>query len=214
MYRIPEEIKQFIRDNAAGTFNKDLAAMLNEKFGTNYSGMQLGSIKYRLGVVSGIDSTFRKGRRSSPATEFKAGHVPVNKGTKGMFPTAGGATRFKKGHRPHNWRPVGSERCNSDGYWEIKVEEPNKWRAKHVLIWEAENGPVPKGNVIIFLDGNKNNLKLENLAMISKAENVRKNQMHLYGGTTEIGRIAVDAAKLITKLHKLKSERSKRKCQN
>ena len=210
MYQTSEEIKQFVREHVKGTSNIDLAVMANEKFGTRYNEMSMASLKNRLGVKSGIDAKFQKGVHSNSRHEFKKGHIPINKGTKGMFPNSGGATRFKKGHRPATWKPVGSERCNVDGYWEVKVAEPKKWKLKHVLIWEAKNGPVPKGHMIVFLNGDKNNLDLENLAIISRAVNARRNQRHLHGDTTEIGKVAIATAELIQKVHDVKkSERSK-----
>lgn len=198
MRRIPEEIRQYVREHAAGVYNKDLADQVNEKFGTDFNAVSMGSFKNRLGVKSGIDATFIKGVRRSPATEFKKGHVPINKGTKGMFPNAGGATRFKKGHVPQNFRPVGSERCNVDGYWEVKVADPKTWKPKHVIVWEAANGPVPEGHCVIFLDGDKNHISLDNLALISRATNARRNQIGLHGNSSELGKIAVATAELLT----------------
>ena len=198
MRRIPEEIRQYVREHAAGVYNKDLADQVNEKFGTNFNAVSMGSFKNRLGVKSGIDATFMKGVRRSPGTEFKKGHVPINKGTKGMFPNAGGATRFKKGHVPQNFRPVGSERCNVDGYWEVKVADPKTWKPKHVIVWEAANGPVPEGHCVIFLDGDKNHISLDNLALISRATNARRNHIGLHGNSSELGKIAVATAELLT----------------
>ena len=198
MRRIPEEIRQYVREHAAGVYNKDLADQVNEKFGTDFNAVSMGSFKNRLGVKSGIDATFIKGIRRSPATEFKKGHVPINKGTKGMFPNAGGATRYKKGHIPQNFRPVGSERCNVDGYWEVKVADPKTWKPKHVIVWEAANGPVPEGHCVIFLDGDKNHISLDNLALISRATNARRNQIGLHGNSSELGKIAVATAELLT----------------
>lgn len=198
MRRIPEEIRQYVREHAAGVYNKDLADQVNEKFGTDFNAVSMGGFKNRLGVKSGIDATFMKGVRRSPATEFKKGHVPINKGTKGMFPGQGGATRYKKGHVPHNYRPVGSERCNVDGYWEVKVADPKTWKLKHVLLWEEVNGPVPKGHCVVFLDGDKNNLSLDNLALISMAANARRNQLGLHGDSIELGKAAIATAELLT----------------
>ena len=201
MRKYPEEIRQFIRDHAAGVFNKDLAAMVNDRFGTSINATSMAHLKYQLGVRSGIDSKFLKGIRRSPATEFKKGHVPINKGIKGMFPNAGGPTRFKKGHRPHNYVPVGSEAKTSDGYWKVKIADPNIWKMKHILLWEQANGPIPKNMLLIFLDGNKDNCTLDNLSMISRAVNARKNQHHLTGANSELGKMAVMTAKLIAAMH-------------
>jgi len=119
-------------------------------------------------------------------TRFPQGHEPWNKGRKGW--KAGGRsarTRFKKGHKPHTWVPVGSERVTKDGILERKVADHggynNKdWRPVHVLIWEAANGPVPKGHLVVFADKDRRNFSLDNLECISRAENMRRNTLHRY----------------------------------
>lgn len=40
-------------------------------------------------------------------------------------------TMFRKGNIPANHKPIGYERINADGYIEVKVAEPNKFRLKH-----------------------------------------------------------------------------------
>ena len=204
MRRIPEEIKQFIREHAAGTYNKDLTVMVNEKFGTGFTLHAIVGLKCSMGIRSGIDAKIKKGQHISPATECKKGLIPVNKGTKGMFPNAGGATRFKKGNRPHNYLPVGSETKTSDGYWKVKIADPNIWKMKHVLLWENAYGPVPKGKFVTFLDGNRDHCVLDNLGLISLAANCRRNQLQLHGNTSQLGRVAVATAELIAALEKRK----------
>lgn len=207
MHRTPEEIRQFIREHAAGVYNKDLAAMVNEKFGTRHTPASIADLKYVLGVRSGIEAGIKKGEHLSPATEWKKGHVPINKGTKGMFPNAGGATRFKKGRRPHNYRPIGTEVKNTDGYWKVKVADPNVWKMKHVLVWEQEHGPVPKDMMVTFLDGDHDRCTPDNLALISQEANIRRNQMRLYGDTPELGKAAVATAEIIALVRKRRKKR-------
>ncbi len=207
MRRLPEELKQFVRDHASGTANKDLAEMVNQRFGTQYGPGHIANIKSKLGVRSGIDSGFKPGHHSSPDTEFKPGHVPKNKGTKGMYPNAGGSGRFKPGHTPKNFQPIGTEVTDRDGYWKVKTAHPNIWNFKHRLIWEAENGPIPKGKAIIFLDGNRDNCTLENLRMVDRSVLCRMNQFGLHGDSRELGEAAVLTAEIITKIHKRKRER-------
>lgn len=106
------------------------------------------------------------------AHRFTKGIVPANKGKK-MSPelyAKCSRTMFKKGQMPTKHREVGSERINVDGYVEVKVAEPNKWKLKHRVIWEAVHGPVPKGFNIQFRNGNRLDLRLENLYIISRAE--------------------------------------------
>lgn len=40
----------------------------------------------------------------------------------------------------------------------------------HYYVWEKENGDVPKGSVLYFLDGNIRNIQVDNLGMISKKD--------------------------------------------
>ena len=61
------------------------------------------------------------------------------------------------------------------GYEYIKISDAggNKrykgtWKLKHHLIWEAAYGPIPIGYNVIFLDSNKSNFELDNLAVITK----------------------------------------------
>lgn len=112
----------------------------------------------------------------SIATRFRKGHVPANKGKR--MPEEVYAkvapTMFRKGNVPVNHRPVGSERVSKDGYIEVKVSEPNRWRMKHRVVWEKTNGPIPVGYNVQFRNGNRQDIRLENLYMISRAEQLRE----------------------------------------
>lgn len=112
---------------------------------------------------------------AAKAHRFQKGHTPQNKGKK-MSPelyAKCAPTMFKKGNTPGNHRPVGSERVNKDGYIEVKVAEPNKWKCKHRIIWERVHGSIPKGFNIQFIDGNPQNCVIENLYIISRAEQLK-----------------------------------------
>lgn len=76
--------------------------------------------------------------------------------------------RFKKGERPANWRPVGSEYIKSDGQVMVKVAEPSVWRLKYQVVWEAVNGPLPKGSKLAFADGDQRNVALDNLVVVHR----------------------------------------------
>ncbi len=207
MHRTPEEIKRFVREHAAGTYNKDLTAMVNDRFGTKFSVGSIAELKSVMGVYSGIDSKIRKGTHLSPATEFKKGHVPLNKGTKGMYPLAGGATRYKKGNVPANYLPVGTENKDSEGYWKVKTADPNVWQFKHRLLWEQAHGPIPKGMVVTFIDGNRDNCVLDNLDMIERNVQCRMNKLGLKGDSAELGKAAILTGKVIAAVHEMKRTR-------
>ena len=133
----------------------------------------------------GIESSREKNQRAgyevskSPASissRFPKGHTPVNKGKRVSPDTYAKCqpTMFKKGHTPVNHREVGSERINVDGYIEIKVAEPNRWRLKHRVIWEQVNGAIPKGFNVQFKNHNRQDCRIENLYLISQAEQMAK----------------------------------------
>lgn len=112
---------------------------------------------------------------------YPKGHIPANKGKKmpeHVYEKAK-ATMFPRGHIPANHKPVGYERVTKDGYIEVKVAEGKKFRLKHRLIWEQANGPIPPGCNVQFRDGNKQNLALENLYLISRSDQLKnENSLH------------------------------------
>ena len=134
-----------------------------------------------LGLESSLEKIQRVGYETSKspasiAARFQKGSVPLNKGKK-VSPEVYSKiqpTMFKKGHSPVNHREVGSERINVYGYIEIKVAEPNRWRLKHRVIWEQVNGAIPKGFNVQFKNHNSQDCRIENLYLISKAEQMAK----------------------------------------
>lgn len=101
------------------------------------------------------------------------------------------ATSFKKGCMPHTKKKLWTERINRDGFIEISVPErnphtgaPTRYKHKHVWLWECENGLVPKGHVVVFVDGDKSKCALENLMLVTRAELLSMN-LHGYKNTPE-----------------------------
>jgi hypothetical protein len=130
----------------------------------------------------------RRGDNVGKAHRFLKGHVPANKGKKGWCPEGCKPTQFKPGHRGgralEKYQPIGTERISKDGYLERKINDDmpfqRRWRAVHLLVWEAANGPLPAGHAIAFKDGNKQNIDLANLELISRRELMRRNTIHNY----------------------------------
>ena len=114
---------------------------------------------------------------------------------------------ISKGQKPHNYKPVGSERVNGDGYVDVKIADPNKWRAKHRLLWEEENGPIPKGYVIIFGDGNRRNFQQDNLILVSKSQLAILNKNQLIQNDADLTRAGI----VIADIYKKIGERKKNK---
>ena len=155
-----DEMKQFILDNYKGRYNQELADLFNQKLNTNISSRTIKSYKANNKLNSGLTGKFRKGQ------------TPHNKGKKMPKEVYEKVkhTMFAKGNVPPNHRPVGSERISKDGYIEVKVAEPNKWRLKQRVVYEETKGKIPEGCPIIFLDGNKRNFDIDNLRCITRSE--------------------------------------------
>ena len=155
-----DEMKQFILDNYKGRYNQELADLFNQKFNTNITSKTIKSYKANNKLNSGLTGKFRKGQ------------TPHNKGKKMPKEVYEKVkhTMFAKGNVPPNHRPVGSERISKDGYIEVKVAEPNKWRLKQRVVYEEAKGEIPEGCPIIFLDGNKRNFDIDNLRCITRSE--------------------------------------------
>ncbi len=200
----PEEIKNFITDNHIGVGPKGMAELLNKTFNTNYTAEQMKSYYGNHNINSGLVGYFEKGLK------------PWNKGLKGVT-TGGVQTQFKEGHLPHNYVPVGSERIRTvrtnrktkGDYIDVKIADPNKWKAKHIIIWEERNGPVPKGHAVIFGDGNNRNFDPNNLILVSRKQLVILNKMRLIQNDANLTRTAVITADLVLKIGERKKRREK-----
>lgn len=119
----------------------------------------------------------RDGSSIGSAFRFPKGHAPWNKGKKGIA-TGGLATRFKSGAMPHNHVPIGTEVKDCDGYLKRKVAEPKTWVYVHRYEWERVHGPIPKTHSLVFKDGDKTNVSLDNLQLRTKAEMMLRNSVH------------------------------------
>lgn len=152
--------------------NQELAAMF-------------GSTRKSVAAVAG-KLGLRKSRefmdRHTGPSRFAKGHTPSNKGRRqsewmsAEMIERTRATRFRPGSVPHNTLPVGSERTTTDGYVVVKVcgqgRQRDKWRYKHILVWERANGKLPDGHIVAFRDGDRRNFDLSNLELRTRAEHV------------------------------------------
>lgn len=196
----PEE-RAFIEQNYLGIKTPDLTDMFNAHFGTNLKRDQIKSYLSNHKLSNGVVCRFSKG------------HVPANKGKKMSADvyTRISATMFKKGNIPVNHKPVGSERIDSrDGYHLVKVAEPNKWRMKHVLLWEQHNGSVPKGYKIAFVNQNKDDIRIDNLLLVSAAQMAVVNKRQLLNSNSELTKAAFSLASLLIGISKKSKKKNKK----
>lgn len=129
----------------------------------------------------------RRLRKVGAPHRFQKGIVPANKGLRrpGWYSGRMRETQFKKGQFPVGKDPefyvLGALRVNTDGYIDMRVSfAPGAlgWRALHKIIWEDAHGPIPHGHLLRFRNGDKLDVCLENLELITLAENCRRNSIH------------------------------------
>jgi hypothetical protein len=93
------------------------------------------------------------------------------------------STQFKKGGRPENSYNQGKVvlrigKKTGKRYW---IKWDDEIQPVHYVVWSKHNGkPVPNGHVIRFIDGNFQNLAIENLALVTKQQNLLMNTKFKY----------------------------------
>ena len=191
----PQNVADYIRDNYKGVGPTEMAARLNEMFGTSYNVSQINRYYQRHQYKSGLTGHFEKGC------------IPANKGRKGYYAPGAEKGFFKKGNTPHNKLPVGTIKQKTDGYLWKKIGEGGRdWRQLHILLWEEANGPIPDKHLIVFRDGNPLNCVLENMMMVSTAENGIMNRYGLRSSNPEL----TETGLLVAKVKIAASEKERR----
>ena len=99
-------------------------------------------------------------------------------------------TQFKKGQlsgkAAANHKPIGTVLADNEGYLRIKVrertsyaEEPgwnkNVWPLLSHYVWEQHHGEIPPRHLVVFKDGDRSNCAIENLKLLSMADNISRN---------------------------------------
>lgn len=181
------EEKEYLAEITPGHHYTEIQELVNEKF----------KLDLKLNQIKGAVSRYKL--NTGFTGRFEKGHIPANKGLKGICAKGSEKTWFKKGHVPVNHREVGSERITKDGYVEIKIAEPNKWRLKHLVVWEKENGPVPKGHALVFADGDKTNISLDNILLVTRHQLLIMNNNKLIKNNLEVTKTGVLIAKVLIK---------------
>ena len=162
----------------------------------NISQSAISNLKVKYNLQSGI-----------VGGQFEKGQTSWNKGKK-MSPSQykkSEPTMFKKGNIPANARAIGSERVDKNGYILIKIQDGHKnknWVRKHRYLYEQAYGKVPKGHKVIFADGDNRNFDLDNLILVSDAEELIMNQRKLMSKDAEFTKTGAVIAKVLNKAKK------------
>lgn len=183
----------YVRDRYADTSTSEIARQLARSPGAVYQCAK------KLGIEKSptyLKTTWlQNGHSIGRATRFHKGHTPANKGLRrpGWAPGRMADTQFKRGDRSgmaaRNWKPIGTILTDSEGYQRIKIREAEYgkepagfgncrvWPFHHRYLWEQANGPIPEGHIVTFRDGNRQNCTIENLDLMTLADNARRNSM-------------------------------------
>lgn len=172
-----EEEIEFIKNNCYGRTRKQLIEAFTAKFGWSISEIQIKGQMRRFKLTTGHTGKFGDNGHYHRNTKLNP------EAYKKAFPTM-----FKEGHEPPNKVEVGTEVLRTDGFIKVKVAQPDKWVRKHVLVWEAANGPMPPKSCIMFLDRNRSNCDLSNLVVVSKSANRIINLNKMFGDDPEVNK--------------------------
>lgn len=154
-----EEEDKFLHDNYTILTRKQCGKALNR------SVRSIGARMFKFGLTSGNNiGQFTngskpwnhgiKGLHHSPATEFKKGSIPANTKHDGFITTR----NYKRG-RAYKYIRIG--KCN--------------WKLYHQYVWEQENGPIPEGLILRFINGDSTDVRIDNLELVSRKKQMRDN---------------------------------------
>ena len=225
---------EFLRENIEGRSYPKLAAIFNERFDTNVSRHTVSNFcrRYKL-----ADVKHQRQRYTAEQIKFLRENVKgrfyeeltamfnerFNKSATLMaiiqacrqykMPNRmnGG---FQKGHTRNSGKalPDGVENTNILGYRIIKHN--GMWRGKHTVLWEEAHGQrVPEGHYIVFGDGNKENLSIDNLYCVSATQSGILTQFKLKSEEPELAAAGVALAGLYATINKRQKKKGKESSQ-
>lgn len=208
--KYPAEMHTYIREIAYGRGYKEIAQMVNERFGD-------GTIDSKRVHYYLKNHKIKTGRTGY----FHKGHVPWTKGKRyeevvkdpekrrGFY-----ENQFRKGNVPHNVLPVGAVVKNSEGYLlrkkQMKGSQWERWEFLHRAVWEEHNGPIPDGMLIGFKDSNPLNCDIDNLMLLSIQEHGAMNIYHYRTEDPDLTTAGLTIVRIYRRQHELKT-RGRRK---
>lgn len=118
-------------------------------------------------------------------TRFVKGQPSWNKGLSYQPGGRCAETQFKPGQKPKTWVPVGTEVVDEEGYLKRKVRDDapkgmsrQNWVFVHRALWEQHHGPIPRGHAVVFRNGDKSDIRIENLELVTRRALMARNTVH------------------------------------
>jgi hypothetical protein len=171
----PHEI-ELLKQHYSDSNIHELMQMLNKTSGAIYNQAYLNKLKKSPEYEEKRRLQDIKNISKNTSSRFQKGNKPWNKGVKGFM--GANVTSFKKGNKPHNTRKVGDTRIDGkDMFLLIKVAD-KQWIRKEILIWESVHGKIPKGHVVRVKNPLLDKYDINNLMIITHAENMLLNTIH------------------------------------
>jgi hypothetical protein len=197
-YTYTDEEFEWLRDNIPGLNIYEVMEAFKRHFGYEISKLKADKFRDKFNVRSGIKTQWGNGQKNTFVPP-KGYHAPGSE--KGWF---------KEGSLPKNTMQLGDIKIGKDGYKYMKVKftKPSRfgWKLVHHLEWEKHHGLIPKGHVVVFKNQDINDIRIENLEMISRADHARMCQMKLYSKDEEITASGINIARVSTVIGKKKRQ--------
>lgn len=213
-----QEQDNFIKSNFNKYSTNELLSKFNKKFNTNITWSSIRSRKNKIGAVNKINVkplfSISKEEQTYLLDNYKYKSIQeltnlFNKRfNKGLSTTQIQHLKKKLGitnGRGNRQKPLFSERTDGDGYIILKVRDKQhkgydkNYILKSHYIWEKHYGKIPKGYNLIYLDGNKKNCCIENLALVKNSELVYINHNMKLSKHKDINETSLLIAKLMEK---------------
>jgi hypothetical protein len=182
--------EQLLRKLYPDTPTVDIAKRLGRSLaGTYQRARVLNLLKSAAYLASPEACRMRRGDDVGARFRFPKGNVPFNKGLRrpGWGPGRMKATQFKRGQRNGTaaalYMAVGSTRL-IDGYVYRKVSDvPSvpysvNWKPEHHLLWSEAHGAVPAGHAVRFKNGDRMDIRLDNLELVTRGAIMARNSVH------------------------------------
>ena len=197
----PKDFYEYMTQVVPGHSRKEITEIVNEHFKTEYTEKQIAAYMKNHKLRNGLDG------RIPPGGDWRGKLV------KNYPPNSG---QYKTGHAPHNQDDVGTRKFIG-GYWwtklrsDPKVRKQENWKQDHIIIYEKHYGKIPDGMKIIFLDGDHDNLDINNLKAVTNGELATMNNCGLKFNDAELTEVGLSIAKLKIKTRKKNEQYSKDK---